>query len=203
MRFSENTTNTGIGDSSSYTALGIQLAMETAFDTLHSEFLSYSARFREDVSGTTATTALLFPDHIMLSHVGDSRAVLCCDERGKAIALTVDHSPDEPAERKRVERAGGTVSKDKQDRVMRVGGKLAVTRALGDRQFPNGVISHSPDTLFIKRPKHLDKPTGDNATAVHVFSSCKQWGEGDGKFDRANSGVIYAYDFLILASDGE
>ncbi len=38
------------------------------------------------------------------AHVGDSRAVLC--QKGRALRLTEDHKPDNPAERRRVQAAG-------------------------------------------------------------------------------------------------
>jgi serine/threonine protein phosphatase PrpC len=48
---------------------------------------------------------------------------------GDALALSTDHKPDDPLERERILKAGGTVEKS------RVNGKLAVSRALGDFDF--------------------------------------------------------------------
>lgn len=42
----------------------------------------------EDDSGTTATVALVYPDVTVVAHVGDSRAVMCCDESGRAVEIT-------------------------------------------------------------------------------------------------------------------
>lgn len=42
----------------------------------------------EDDSGTTATVALVYPDVTVVAHVGDSRAVMCCDESGNAVEIT-------------------------------------------------------------------------------------------------------------------
>ncbi|CAM9229893.1 unnamed protein product, partial [Ectocarpus fasciculatus] len=109
-------------------------AMSEAFKSLHAHFLDYSASIGDN-SGTTATVTVLFPEHIMVSHVGDSRAVLCCGEEGSAIPLTLDHTADVPSEKRRIELAGGFVGKDKQGKINRVNGKLAVTRSFGDRQF--------------------------------------------------------------------
>lgn len=39
-------------------------------------------------SGTTATVALVYPHVTVVAHVGDSRAVLCCDEAGRAVEIT-------------------------------------------------------------------------------------------------------------------
>lgn len=42
----------------------------------------------EDDSGTTATVALVYPDLTVVAHVGDSRAVMCCDDSGRAVEIT-------------------------------------------------------------------------------------------------------------------
>lgn len=42
----------------------------------------------EDDSGTTATIALVYPDVTVVAHVGDSRAVMCCDDSGRAVEIT-------------------------------------------------------------------------------------------------------------------
>lgn len=42
----------------------------------------------EDDSGTTATVALVYADVTVVAHVGDSRAVMCCDEAGRAVEIT-------------------------------------------------------------------------------------------------------------------
>lgn len=42
----------------------------------------------EDDSGTTATVALVYPDVTVVAHVGDSRAVMCCDNTGRAVEIT-------------------------------------------------------------------------------------------------------------------
>lgn len=63
-------------------------------------------------------------------HVGDCRAVLCC--AGTAEALTVDHKPERPAERARIEGQGGEVLCGGKG-AWRVQGVLGVSRAIGDR----------------------------------------------------------------------
>ena len=35
-----------------------------------------------DYSGSTTAAALVFPKHIVISNIGDSRIVLCCDPSG-------------------------------------------------------------------------------------------------------------------------
>mmetsp|Transcript_28139 Transcript_28139/g.80882 ORF Transcript_28139/g.80882 Transcript_28139/m.80882 type:complete len:343 (+) Transcript_28139:103-1131(+) len=105
------------------------------------KFLKEKAK--DTVSGSTVIGALVArQDDGMYSakviNCGDSRGIIiedpCADENGKsAIVLqTVDHKPDSPKEKARVQAAGGTVTKG---RCPRIDGKLAVSRGLGDFDF--------------------------------------------------------------------
>ena len=75
-------------------------------------------------------------------NVGDSRAVLSRDRT--AVALTIDHKPNHPSERRRIEKLGGQVTwcgltdpatnkPIKNSGVYRMNGNLALSRAIGDR----------------------------------------------------------------------
>ncbi|KAG6609588.1 Phosphomevalonate kinase [Phytophthora cinnamomi] len=91
-------------------------------------------------------------------NLGDSRAVMC--RGGQAVALTSDHKPDLPDERKRIEKAGGFVGKIAGiSRVYSAAGAglamqqesstyLAVSRAFGDRSLktPTPLVSCDPET---------------------------------------------------------
>eukprot|EP01026_Neomeris_dumetosa_P029726 TRINITY_DN24010_c0_g1_i1.p1 TRINITY_DN24010_c0_g1~~TRINITY_DN24010_c0_g1_i1.p1 ORF type:complete len:291 (-),score=33.53 TRINITY_DN24010_c0_g1_i1:263-1135(-) len=81
---------------------------------------------RED--GCTAVTALVKEGMLYVANVGDSKCILC--REGKAIQLSVDHKAENPVERQRIENAGGVVI---WVGTWRVGGVLAVSRAIGDR----------------------------------------------------------------------
>lgn len=71
---------------------------------------------------------------IYTANVGDSRAVLKHGKSG-AIRLSTDHRPCEREELERIAKAGGVIMGG------RVGGSLAITRALGDHiLFKSGVI---------------------------------------------------------------
>jgi len=71
----------------------------------------------------TATTSPTTRRVIYSANVGDTRAVLI--RRGEPLRLTHDHRCSDPAEVKRIKDAGGYIFN------RRVGGTLAVTRALG------------------------------------------------------------------------
>jgi len=78
---------------------------------------------------------------ILAANIGDSRAVLCRDN--KAWDLSRDHKPNDPDEKSRIESFGGSViwcgETDKfgapidERGIYRVNGNLALSRAIGDR----------------------------------------------------------------------
>lgn len=117
-------------------------------------------------SGTTCSVVLHMHKKNMLyvAHVGDSRVVLGKQQSQdgksvlKAVDLTIDHKPDLPEERKRIEAAGGIVLFDGgwNYRVYARGKKdpksgkrypgLNMSRAMGDlRGFHDAGISAIPD----------------------------------------------------------
>jgi serine/threonine protein phosphatase PrpC len=81
---------------------------------------------RQD-GGSTLIVGLILGRTLYVACIGDARAVLC--EAGRAVAMSIDHKPTDPAEQQRVSRCGGMVH------FGRVGGCLAVSRALGDFEF--------------------------------------------------------------------
>ena len=70
----------------------------------------------------------LSPGRLVVAHVGDSSAILC--RAGTAESVCAPHKPDEPAERARIEAAGGKVADNG-----RIHGILATSRAFGDVGF--------------------------------------------------------------------
>jgi len=58
-------------------------------------------------AGCTACCGLITKTEIYVANSGDTRAVL--GVKGKAKDMSHDHKPDNPAEKRRVERAGGFV----------------------------------------------------------------------------------------------
>ena len=69
-------------------------------------------------------------EYLLVGHVGDSRAVLCCKTSlGDAVSLTTDHTLRVDTERERVISKGGLVETDKD--IPRVSGHLTTTRSIG------------------------------------------------------------------------
>ena len=87
--------------------------------------------------GSTAVIATLFEQGgkptLATANVGDARILLVRD--GKAVQLSVDHVPDDEAERKRIDRGNPNLRKSLvtfTEGSWRVGGVLALSRAFGD-----------------------------------------------------------------------
>ncbi|GJN39234.1 hypothetical protein PR202_gb28339 [Eleusine coracana subsp. coracana] len=101
-----------------------------------SELLKGETSHNRD-AGSTASTAILVGDRLVVANVGDSRAVIC--RGGDAIAVSRDHKPDQSDERQRIEDAGGFVM---WAGTWRVGGVLAVSRAFGDKLLKQYVVAN-------------------------------------------------------------
>lgn len=107
-------------------------------------------RITPDNVGSTAVVAVIGPCQIIVGNCGDSRAVL--SRGGKAVPLSRDHKPDREDEMNRILAAGG--------RIIywdgyRVGGLLAMSRAIGDRFLKQYVIA-VPEVTCIQRTKEDD-----------------------------------------------
>ncbi|VVB17253.1 unnamed protein product [Arabis nemorensis] len=110
-------------------------AITDAYNHTDSELLKSENSHTRD-AGSTASTAILVGDRLLVANVGDSRAVIC--RGGNAFAVSRDHKPDQSDERERIENAGGFVM---WAGTWRVGGVLAVSRAFGDRLLKQYVVA--------------------------------------------------------------
>jgi len=115
------------------TAVQPGVALTAAFKRTDNDFCEF-ARRQNLFDGCTATTALLIGRELYVANAGDSRAIICRGQRG--IALSEDHKPDKPAERRRIESAGGVVT---HFGCARVNGVLATSRGFGDRELKQWV----------------------------------------------------------------
>lgn len=110
-----------------------------------------------DKSGSTAVCALVSPKQVYIANCGDSRAIIC--RKGKPDFSTQDHKPILPAEKERIQNAGGTVM------IQRVNGSLAVSRALGDYEYKNvegrgpceQLVSPEPEVFIQDRDEENDE----------------------------------------------
>ncbi|RAL42928.1 hypothetical protein DM860_009710 [Cuscuta australis] len=130
-------------------------------------------------SGVCCVTALIEGDEVILSNLGDCRAVL--SRGGSAEALTKDHRAGEDDERKRIEDKGGYVEIHRG--AWRVHGVLSVSRSIGDAHLKEWVIAE-PDTrrmcltsdmqyLILASDGLWDKVENQEAVDV-VMQSCQQ-----------------------------
>lgn len=97
------------------------------------------------VSGVCCVTALIEGQEVVISNLGDCRAVLC--RGGVAEALTEDHRAAREDERKRIEDKGGYVEIHRG--AWRVHGILSVSRSIGDAHLKDWVLAE-PDTKILK-----------------------------------------------------
>ncbi|KAK5698425.1 Protein phosphatase 2C 6, partial [Elasticomyces elasticus] len=105
--------------------------------------------------GSTASVALIstpspapfwYPttsSSLLISHVGDTRVLLCSTETGEAIPVTTNHHPSSPIESNRLRRYATTSVTDSFGEE-RVGG-LANTRAFGDIHSKRVGVSAEPE----------------------------------------------------------
>jgi len=115
-------------------------ALLLAFEEAEAE-IDAVARRGNWLDGTTACVALAMGGLLVVANVGDSRAVLGRAD-GSAVALSVDHKPDDEAEHRRIRDAGGLVTLFPGD-CARVNGDLALSRALGDVRW-KAPCQHTP-----------------------------------------------------------
>ncbi|XP_065876282.1 uncharacterized protein [Euphorbia lathyris] len=103
------------------------------------------------VSGACCVTALIEGQEVVVSNLGDCRAVLC--RGGVAEALTKDHRAEREDERERIENKGGYVEIHRGS--WRVHGVLSVTRSVGDAHLKDWVVAE-PDTVILQLTPDTD-----------------------------------------------
>eukprot|EP00877_Chromochloris_zofingiensis_P010412 jgi/Chrzof1/5624/Cz16g09110.t1 len=97
--------------------------------------------------GAAAVAVWVVAETVLVANVGDAKCVLARrsdkgDSKGqlRAVTLTKDHLAIYPAERARIEKSGGHVSKDG-----RLNGRIQISRSFGDAQFKRSGASVVPD----------------------------------------------------------
>jgi len=81
-----------------------------------------------DAIGCTANSIIIENyKKLYVANAGDSRSVLA--RAGTALPLSFDHKPENEIEKKRIEKAGSTITEG------RVDGNLNLSRSLGDLKY--------------------------------------------------------------------
>ncbi|CAN1312950.1 Probable protein phosphatase 2C 14 [Linum perenne] len=116
-------------------------------------YLKTDQQFLEQglLSGACCVTALIEGEEVVVSNLGDCRAVLC--RGGVAEALTTDHRAEREDERERIENEGGYVEIHRG--AWRVHGILSVSRSIGDAHLKQWV-SAEPDTKIMQLKPDMD-----------------------------------------------
>ncbi|PSS25962.1 Protein phosphatase 2C 14 [Actinidia chinensis var. chinensis] len=164
-------------------------AVKTGYLKTDQEFLKQGLG-----SGACCVTALIDGNEIVISNLGDCRAVLC--RTGVAEALTKDHRAGEDDERKRIESKGGYVEMHRG--AWRVHGVLSVSRSIGDAHLKDWVPAE-PDTRTLHMTQDMEylvlasdglwEEVGNQEAVDIVLRSClldkklgpisRDWGENN------------------------
>jgi serine/threonine protein phosphatase PrpC len=107
----------------------IKAILEKAFVEHDKDLAKNIARLND--SGSTASVALLTPQHIVVAYLGDSPVCLLDPRTGLVLKEAGRHEPTLAGETERIKAAGGTVEIDEYG-TPRVDGALMVSRAFGD-----------------------------------------------------------------------
>ena len=65
-----------------------------------------------DKSGSCAVSALIMDEWCFIINLGDSRGLYSFDSGNKLFQITRDQKPNDPIEKERIEKAGGSIYKD-------------------------------------------------------------------------------------------
>ena len=188
----------------------IETALAQTCVSIDNEFLDLCEE-RKWYSGSTALGVVLRDDKLYMFNIGDCMAVLC---RGNGVAsvMNTPHKPGQPEEEKRIKKANGWITEEKElymgrlhrmdlsDPVVRdkaqkvtwvvihrVCGELAVSRSIGDPDYKRFLPHANVDALFNWPDDHNESFAADLVIPdpeVKVFDLSK------------------SDEFFIIASDG-
>ncbi|CAL9120921.1 unnamed protein product [Musa acuminata var. zebrina] len=120
-------------------------ALVAGFARVDAEVMGETRQLRQGMVGSTAVVAVVAEKWIIVANCGDSRAVL--SRGGVAVPLSIDHKPDRPDERGRVEALGGRILCWDCPRVL---GVLATSRSFGDYLL-KPYVSSDPEFMVTDR----------------------------------------------------
>jgi len=206
-----------------------ELALKTAYMKCQELVNLQQEEKKMDATLSGCTVTVVYRPHhdnfIVVSHVGDSRSVLVpksSENRAEIQELTIDHKPNLPKERERIESRGGRVVFDGfyNYRVFAKGAMypgLNMSRALGDILAHDVAgISGVPDVerIEIKKGKDGEKPILlictdgvwefiESPEAAKIVLECMKKNPKDGIMEAANALSREAWDRWLTDSDGE
>lgn len=188
----------------------VSACLSDAFGTLDSRFIQTCCSGEQQCyAGTTAVAALVRGNRLWVATLGDSEAIMC--RNGGAVVLSTKQSPGRPDERERIEKCNGWVHEEKvmfiarlrqmdlddpfirkyaeervgMQKIYRVNGELAVSRAIGDAHYKQGHGLESYDWFFPQAHSHHF--SGDLVIATPEIK-CME--------------IIPSDEFIVLACDG-
>ena len=88
-------------------------ALHEGFDVCENKFMNliHSDNQIIDPSGSCAIVLLILNDMCYIANLGDSRAIYSCNDGKKFLQISRDHKPNDPLEKIRIYKAGGSISK--------------------------------------------------------------------------------------------
>eukprot|EP00759_Apiculatamorpha_spiralis_P046150 PhF_6_TR42713/c0_g1_i1/m.64524/K04461/PPM1B, PP2CB; protein phosphatase 1B len=139
------------------------------------------------ISGSTATTCIFTPVHIVCASCGDARSVLY--RKDSVVSLSVDHKPELESEQDRIVAAGLSVVNG------RVDGKLGVSRGFGDYYFKNDALR--PDAQAVSCVPQITFASREDTDAFLVLGCDGIWEV----IKEADLGALLTKEVLIENKD--
>ena len=121
-----------------------EMVVNELFLKTHNQFIK---EYPSSDSGAAVTMVIMENRQIISGNVGDVRAMACCDTKGRFHVLTYDHLASDVEESRRVSEIEGGVIEFVNGRY-RLQGRLALTRAIGDRTL-SPYVSHIPHVGYL------------------------------------------------------
>eukprot|EP01083_Nonionella_stella_P227159 806184_1 len=154
-----------------------ETTVDSAFNLCISELDERTIEYSKDASGSTCCIILIdnIKYDLFCCNVGDSRSILINKNCTKHKQLSIEHKPEYPIEKQRIENANGWVT------FGRVCGILAVSRSLGDKDFKyeiENLIISKPDITHHKLILDEDKYiilACDGLYDVFTNEQCTEW----------------------------
>jgi len=127
-------------------------------------------------TGSTAVVCIINRNYIVCANAGDSRAVLGQVD-GSVVELSIDHKPNRPTERGRIEAAGGVVTSDEygNDIYYRIDNGISVSRGFGDKKYKDNPDLSAADQLVSCVPEIIIHTRDDTKDDLLLLACDGLW----------------------------